>query len=304
MRIGARRCARCRLAALAIGALSWLEGAGGAALARAQSSVTQTQAPAKGKGKRKGAASHVSPVVEACVEHHTDAQELRMAGKLLESRAELRQCAAEACPALLQRDCVGWLDQIEPQIPSLTFRVTVGGKSWSDMEVFIDGALANEPSMGKAIDLDPGPHTVRVLVAGLAPFEERVILNEGERYRMIEVPLAAPARKPPEMHRPVPLATYVLGGVAVAGAVSGAIWAAQSVTLRDELEHTCAPACSEGRVDELRTRALLADISWGVSALSLVGATTFFLLRPELPVEVDVALGPEGGLGVLRIDAF
>ena len=55
MRIGARRCARCRLAALAIGALSWLEGAGGAALARAQSSVTQTQtqAPAKGKGTAK-----------------------------------------------------------------------------------------------------------------------------------------------------------------------------------------------------------------------------------------------------------
>ena len=227
-----------------------------------------------------------------------------MAGKLLESRTELRQCAAEACPALLQRDCVGWLDQLEPQIPSLTFRITIDGKARPEAEVFIDGALANEPAMGQAVELDPGPHQLRVIVAGAAPFDERLMLNEGERYRTVEVALASPPRPPPELHRPVPLATYILGGVAVAGAVSGGFWTAQSATLREELENTCAPSCSEARVDELRQRALLADLSWGVSALSLVGAATFFLLRPELPVDIDVALGPDGGVGLLRIEAF
>jgi hypothetical protein len=298
-----------QLAALAIGTLGWLHGSlgvgRGSALAAAPSAPARS-AGTKAKAKVK-TPSHVSPVVEACVEHHTDAQELRMAGKLLESRVALRQCAAEACPALLQRDCVGWLDQIEPQIPSLTFRVTVDGQSRTDAQVYIDGALSSEPSVGKAVDLDPGPHHVRVVLAGLPPFEERVLLSEGERYRMLEVPFTSPPSPPPappEMHRPVPLATYVLGGVAIAGAVSGGIFTASSMSLRSELRDTCSPSCSESRVDDLRQRALIADISWGVGVLSLAGAATFFLLRPELPVEVDVALGADGAVGFVSIDAF
>jgi hypothetical protein len=298
-----------KLAALALGALTWLPGnidiARGPALAAAQ--AAPARAGAKTKAKTKGGPSHVSPVVEACVEHHTDAQELRMAGKLLESRVALRQCAAEACPALLQRDCVGWLDQIEPQIPSLTFRVTVDGKSRTDAQVFIDGAHNSEPSVGKAVDLDPGAHHVRVVVPGLPAFEDRVMLSEGERYRMVQVALSSPARPAPpplEKHRPVPLATYVLGGVAVAAAVSGGIFSASTASLESELQDSCAPGCSESRVDELRQRALFADISWGVSVLSLAGATTFFLLRPEIPVEIDVALSSRGGAAFVSIDTF
>lgn len=303
-----------RLAALGIGTLSWLQGSldigRGPALAAGQSAAArpggkvQARAKAKAKGK---SPSHVSPVVEACVEHHTDAQELRMAGKLLESRVALRQCAAEACPALLQRDCVGWLDQIEPQIPSLTFRVTVDGQSRTDAQVYIDGELTSEPSVGKAVDLDPGPHRVRVVVADLPAFEDQVMLSEGERYRLVQVALISPPRPPPaplEKHRPVPLATYILGGVAIAGAVSGGIFTASSMSLNSELEDSCAPNCRSSRVDELRQRALIADLSWGVSVLSLAGATAFFLLRPEIPVDIDVALSPRGGVGFVSIEAF
>jgi len=306
---------RHKLAALAIGTLSWLQGsldAGqGPAQAAAQSAPARSgAAKAKAKGKGKGGPSHVSPVVEACVEHHTDAQELRMEGKLLESRVALRQCAAEACPALLQRDCVGWLDQLEPQIPSLTFRVTVDGQSRTDAQVFIDDEPSSDPSVGRAVDLDPGPHRVRVVVPGLPAFEDKVMLSEGERYRMVQVALTSPPRAPPappappEMHRPVPLATYILGGVAIAGAVSGGLLTASSLSLQSELEDTCAPNCSESRVDELRQRALLADISWGVSVLSLAGATAFFLFRPEIPVEVDVAVSPGGCVGFVSIETF
>jgi hypothetical protein len=299
--------------ALAVGTLSWLHGSvgigRGPAVAAAQSGPARASG-GKTKAKGKASASHVSPVVEACVEHHTDAQELRMAGKLLESRVALRQCAAEACPALLQRDCVGWLDQIEPQIPSLTFRVTVDGRSRSDAEVYIDGVATSEPSLGKAVELDPGPHRVRVVVPGVPAYEDRVLLSEGERYRMVQVSLTSPPSAPPEppaapeMHRPVPLATYILGGVAVASAVSGGIFTASSLSLRSELEASCSPNCSESRVDELRRRALFADVSWGLSVLSLAGATTFFLLRPEIPVEVELALSPRGGVGIISIDAF
>jgi hypothetical protein len=251
-----------------------------------------------------------SPELEACVNHHTEAQELRMAGKLLESRVALRQCAAEQCPALLQRDCVGWIDQLEAQIPSLTFRVTVDGQSRTEGQLYVDDRLRPELASGKAIELDPGKHRVRFVLEGVSPYEEEVISSEGERYRMLEVALfsmATPTRaetQRAETHRPVPLGTYVLGGVAVAAAVSGGIWGAASLSLRHELEDTCAPACPERRVDELRQRALITDLSWGVSALALVGATTLFVFRPELTVEADVTWVPGGGMGHLRFDAF
>jgi hypothetical protein len=247
----------------------------------------------------------VSAVVEACVDHHTDAQKLRMAGKLLESRLEMRACAAEECPALLQRDCLRWLDQIETQIPSVTFRVTVDGQSRTDGRASIDGTARPELTTGKAIELDPGKHRLRFVLPGLAPFEEEFVSSEGERYRMLEVALSSGRIAPQvETHRPVPVASYVLGGVAVAAAITGGILGASSLSLRQELEDTCAPACPDRRVDALRRRALFTDLSWGVSAVSLLGAATFFVLRPELPVEMDVSWLPGGGMGRIRLDAF
>jgi hypothetical protein len=76
------------------------------------------------------------------------------------------------------------------------------------------------------------------------------------------------------------------------------------MSLRSDLEDGCAPNCSESSVDDLRQRALLADISWGVSVVSLAGATAFFLLRPEIPIDVDVALSSRGAVGFVSIDAF
>jgi hypothetical protein len=235
-----------------------------------------------------------------------------VAGKLLESRVAMRQCAAQQCPALLQRDCVGWIDQLEAQIPSLTFRVTVDGESCTEGQMFVDGLLRPELATGKAVELDPGKHRVRFVLEGVSPYEEEIISSEGERYRMLEIALFSTKPPPPppaptprtETHRPVPLGTYVLGGVAVAAAISGGIWGAASLSLRRELEDTCAPACPERRVEELRQRALITDLSWGVSTLALVGATTWFVFRPELAVAVDVTWVPGGGMGHLRLDAF
>jgi hypothetical protein len=246
------------------------------------------------------------PAAEACINHHTSAQELRVSGKLLESRQEMRACAAEACPALLQHDCVTWLEQLETQIPSITFRATVDGVSRTDGTVFIDGVPHPELMGGRAVELNPGKHQLRFVLEGLAPYEEQLVSSEGERYRMVEVTLSSPTRgaPPAKTHRPVPVASYVLGGVAVVAAISGGIWGASSLSLRNELEDSCAPACSQRRVDELRFRALVTDLSWGVSVSALIGASAFFLLRPELPLAVDATWLPGGGLARLRVNAF
>ena len=90
------------------------------------------------KGSKDKTAPGVSPVVQACVDQHTSSQELRMEGKLLESRDAMLECAAEACPALLQRDCVNWIEELRTEIPSITFRVTLDGQSRTDAQISID----------------------------------------------------------------------------------------------------------------------------------------------------------------------
>jgi hypothetical protein len=60
----------------------------------------------------------------------------------------------------------------------------------------------------------------------------------------------------------------------------------------------------------LRQRALIADISWGVSVASLLTTVTLYALRPEVPVESKqpVAFGldivPGGAVGSVSLSAF
>jgi hypothetical protein len=157
----------------------------------------------------------------------------------------------------------------------------------------------------------------------LAPFEaydSELVISDGEQFRVVEVAFKTPAptqlaanadpAPTPIMHRPVPVTTYVFAGLTAAAAVSGAGWGLSSWSLRRELEASCAPRCTDQGVDVLKQRALLTDISWGVGAVSLVTAVTFYLFRPEKPLEpdavgVDVSWLPSGGaVGTVSVAGF
>lgn len=259
--------------------------------------------------------------IETCLEDHARGQELRLAGKLIEARDAFLHCAATHCPNQIQRDCSGYLEQIQVQVPSVVLRVTADGVSRGDVKVFIDGRLALDQLTGKALDLDPGPHQLRVVLPPYPPYKQSLIVSEGERFRVIEVAFAkkktnesaeqARPERRPEMHRPIPVSSYIFGSVGAAALLSGVGWGVSTWSLKNELEAGCAPTCSQKSVDVLRQRALFADVSWGVSAASLIAAGVFYLIRPEVPVEVEdrVEVGvtwlPErGAFGTLTFSAF
>ena len=106
----------------------------------------------------------------------------------------------------------------------------------------------------------------------------------------------------------MPVATYVFGGIGIAAALSGGAWGISNAALRSDMETECAPNCSDRSIDVLKQRALIADISWGVSIVSLATAATIYFLRPEetreLPVAVDVRLRPAGALGTISVSHF
>jgi hypothetical protein len=260
--------------------------------------------------------------VSSCLADHTQGQELRRDSKLLESQEVFRRCSVTQCPSEIIRDCLDWMDQVQKQTPSVSFRVTADGVNRADVRVFIDDTLVLSQLTGKAIDLNPGLHRVQVLLAPFEPYNTELVVNEGEKFRIVDVAfgtavplqpkpvvLAPPRPAPVEMGRPIPTMTYVFGGLSIAAAASGTAWGLATRSGRAELDRDCAPACSPDRVDTIKRRALFTDLSWGVSALSFVSAATFYIFRPEEPlgdaVEVGLSWLPAGGaVGSISVSAF
>jgi hypothetical protein len=259
------------------------------------------------------AASADDSAVDACLAEHTRAQELRLTGHLLESREALSQCSPTRCPRGVRQDCLRWLEEIQVQTPSMSFSVSADGASRADAKVFIDGELALEKLNGRSVDVNPGSHRIRVELPPYAAFERELVVSEGEKFRLVEVAFVRASTQPEKStlarQRPVPVAAYVFAGIGVAAAANGAAWGGAAWLGKKDLERECAPSCSAQRIHALEQRALIADISFGLSALTLASAATIYLLRPELPaapaLKVDVSWLPSGGaLASLRVDGF
>jgi hypothetical protein len=226
----------------------------------------------------------------ACVAAHEAAQEQRRAGSMRAARTSLDVCARESCPALVRRDCAGWLDEVAAATPSIIVEVRdVAGRETLDVVLLVDGEQVAERLDGRAIDIDPGEHTVGVRARDGKVLEEKVVLREGERRRRVALTFAPPAAPPtlPVAPSPAPLPpspspspwAWVLGGVALAGAGSFATFAVLGRGEQDDLE-LCRPDCDPGALDPMRRDYLVADISLVVAVLAAAGSTVLFLSTP------------------------
>jgi hypothetical protein len=124
-----------------------------------------------------------------------------------------------------------------------------------------DGAV-----IGLELVFSPRPHDMRPLPAAEASCRTR------------DVPRTAPPAP-----QPLPKAVWILGGVAVAGAVSGAVLGLTAVSERDSLRESCAPGCSSDRIEGVRRRALVANLSFGIGAAAAAGALAAYVFQPAAP---------------------
>lgn len=225
-----------------------------------------------------------------CVAAHTNAQELKRGGKLLEAEAELKVCASAGCPGAIISDCGQWIADLEQTTPSMIFEVRVDGRQMTEFDVEVDGAKVSD--LTKAHRVNPGRHLERVQVPNFEPQEETVVLPEGQRMRLVafsfESPRAAPEPAPlapppraPEKERPTPVVVYPLIGVGFAGLASFGVFSFLGKSKESELEDQCAPACSDADLEPMKRYYLIGDISAGVGAASLVAAGIVYLARPE-----------------------
>ncbi|MEY4550406.1 MAG: hypothetical protein RL685_6601 [Pseudomonadota bacterium] len=244
-----------------------------------------------------------APADSVCFEQHELGQELRQAGKLLESRVALGRCARAECPAVVQTDCQLWSSEVEELLPSVLFRVTVAGEPRSDARVVIDGQWRRE-APAQAVKLDPGLHELRVSAPTASPLQRKLELRAGTREQL---DLNLPAL--PEESSPVATWSWVLGGVGLAGTAGFVAFGLSSRSLEQDLDQRCAPLCSEEEIDRVRHRSVIANVSLGLGVTSLAAAGALYLLRSSAKDErpaLTVGVSPvrRGALCNLQLRAF
>ena len=149
----------------------------------------------------------------ACAGAFEQAQLLKQAGKLRESRKQLLRCVEPVCSLPVQAQCRRWLEDIDYVTPTIVLGVTADGQDRVDARVELDGEVLPNALNGTAIAVDPGPHVLKFEYGDYPVFTKNVVVREGDRLRKVniafsvkdeELPLAQAPPPPPVMHRPVP----------------------------------------------------------------------------------------------------
>jgi hypothetical protein len=227
--------------------------------------------------------------VAACVAAHSHGQAERNAGHLKNAKADFLSCSSSECPGAIQSDCASFLAEVDGFMASVVFAaVDSDGNDATDVKVTVDGQVALDKLSGLATTLDPGSHAISYSWPDGFEQQQTIVVAQGEKNRRFELrreakkvdvaltPVAAPSSP-----KKTPVAAYVLGGVGVAALGSFALFAITGKSAEQAMDG-CKPYCTQSQADKMRLRYLIADISLGVSVVSLgVGGYLFFSAARE-----------------------
>ncbi|HWO14110.1 MAG TPA: hypothetical protein VNN80_31615 [Polyangiaceae bacterium] len=233
---------------------------------------------------------------------------MRNEGHFRKARALLLECVNAQCDGDVRRGCATTLQKLDAETPSIVVRATEpAGNDLTEVSVSLGEDQLVTTLDGMAIPVDPGEHTFTFRRAGEPPVVETLTIARGEKFRPIDVVIgASPALEPagPESAPPVAaagsseraVATGTLIGVGVVS-LGGFAWlGARARSGENDLE-SCDPACSEGRVDSVEKRYVLANVSLGVSVLAFGAATWLLLTAPSDETTAEdhgLAIGADG----------
>ena len=230
----------------------------------------------------------------ACVAASDDAQRLRSAGHLLEARAKLVACADASCPSIVREACGSWLNEVATAIPSIVLAAKETTPSCDphgapverdlvDVDVSIDGRHLASKLDGRAAELDPGTHALR-LRAGVSHYDASIVVQEGAKLRPIDATLAGP---PPICST----ATVGTGPIVAAGLSAASLGTFAYFALRGngryhQLLGSCGPSCSPDEVSPVTTDFVVADVALGLGIVA-AGVATWLFLAPRSHVALS-----------------
>ncbi len=230
------------------------------------------------------ATSTTAPTKAQCVSALDDAQASRAGRKLLESRAAYVTCSHEACPDMLRDDCSKGLREVDEALPTLVLSATVDGHDATDAHVILDGERLTSGLDGRAVPVDPGPHTARFERPGHGHVEVKVVAREGEKNRLVTGAFVVSGSSSKAVKGEGSSFPYVPVAFAATGALAlgGAFLMHLDMTNRaNELGTSCAPRCAPSERDALSDRLVLRNVSLvvGIGALAVAAVTYVVALK-------------------------
>ncbi len=229
---------------------------------------------------------HAEDVASVCVADAEVGQRLRDEARFIESRARFIRCSAEACPGVVRRECVQWLADVDQRMPSIVIATRDGSsKDVIGAAIVLDGKPLGASVVGREIPVDPGPHRLDATLAGHRRGVESVVVREREQGRrvVLVLPSDRPAVRAVPPRRSVPVLSWVLGGVAIAGGAGFGIFWSRSLDEVSDLRASCAPYCTQDQIDDARFPANIARISAAIGITAAAFAVAVYFLTPPSP---------------------
>jgi hypothetical protein len=246
---------------------------------------------------------------EAACEAVERTEAMRADGQYRKARELLLECVNAQCGGDVRRGCATTLQKLDAVTPSIVIRATeASGNDLSDVSVRLGEEQLVGSLDGMAIPVDPGEHTFTFTRAGQPPVVQTLTIAQGEKFRPIDViigssppPLqssgvesASSAATSGVSERSVAAGTLI--GIGAVG-LGGFAWLGTRARSGEKDLESCDPACSEGHVDSVQKRYLLANVSLGVSVLAFGAATWLLLTAPSDEVTAEdhgLAIGTDG----------
>lgn len=134
---------------------------------------------------------------QRCASAYEETQVLRKQGKLLDARERAVACSQAVCSAYVVRECTQFARDIEQSLPTVVFVVTdEKGADTTAARVMLDSKPVGLLLDGKAVELDPGEHSFHFEL-GARSIEQKAVVREGERNRIVRVSFAPSAAVQP-----------------------------------------------------------------------------------------------------------
>jgi hypothetical protein len=230
-------------------------------------------------------AARAQSTANVCSDAYVNGQHQLHDRQFVEARKTLLVCARDPCPHALQSDCAEWLAEAERSIPSIVVEARgADGEELRRVNVLLDGKPFVDDLDGRAVDLDPGEHTLRLEAPGQVPLEQSVLIREGEKTRVLSLRFtaaapvtAAPVSPPSSTPARSSWALYTTGAAAVTGAVVWAVFGARGIALRNQIE-SCTAGCGSPDRGALDVDWDVADVAAGVT-IAAAGLATYLLVH-------------------------
>ncbi len=170
-----------------------------------------------------------------------------------------------------------------------------------------DGEEVGKAVLGTPIALDPGPHVIEATAPGYQVWQTTITLGKESDAQTVNIPALTVA---PRKTSGIRTASYVVGGVGLAGVVVGGVFGGLAASAKSTLKTECpGNVCPAGQpADDLagaRSKALVSTLGVAVGGAALATGVVLFLVsgkgeptdeaRPTPAAAFTPVFGPQGG---------